>query len=182
MSCSPPRPGRIPRPKEMTNVGRTIATRRRKASGFVLVLALAALALIMVLLLAFFAGTSHQLRGAQNDATYAREKMLADSAVALVMGQIQVASNQTGQTWISQPGLLRTYDTTSSRKPTACYKLYSAAQMMGYQRHARFPWRRRSRGLEFSGQPESLHRSQHAAADARPLRSVDLSHSRSGGP
>jgi len=55
--------------------------------------------------------------------------MLADSAVALVIGQIQQASTQSGLTWISQPGLLRTYDQSSSRKPVTCYKLYSSAQM-----------------------------------------------------
>ena len=101
----------------------------RSTSGMVLVMALAALAVMMILLLALFQGASHQMRGAQGDASLAREKMLADSAVALVIGQIQQASTQTGQAWISQPGLLRTYAATASRTPTACYKLYSAAQM-----------------------------------------------------
>jgi len=90
---------------------------------------LAALAVMMVLLLALFEGTSHQMRGAQSDAATAREKMLADSAAALVIGQIEQASTSSGQAWISQPGLLRTYAATAVRTPTACYKLYSAAQM-----------------------------------------------------
>jgi uncharacterized protein (TIGR02600 family) len=92
-----------------------------------LVMTLFALALIMILLVALFAGVSHQIRGAQSDAAQAREKMLADSAVALVIGQIQQASTQTNQAWISQPGLLRTYSTNAVRTPTACYKLYSTA-------------------------------------------------------
>jgi hypothetical protein len=102
-----------------------------RTSGMVLVMALAALAVMMILLLALFQGASHQTRGAQDDASLAREKMLADSAVALVIGQIQQASSQSGQAWISQPGLLRTYNTNAVRTPTACYKLYSTANLPG---------------------------------------------------
>jgi uncharacterized protein (TIGR02600 family) len=97
----------------------------------VLVMALVALAVMMILLLALFAGASHQIRGAQSDASLARERMLADSAVALVIGQIQEASSQTNQAWISQPGLLRTYNTNAVRTPTACYKLYSTTNLAG---------------------------------------------------
>jgi uncharacterized protein (TIGR02600 family) len=98
-------------------------------SGMVLVMALAALAVMMILLLALFAGASHQVRGSQGDASLAREEMLADSAVALVIGQIQQASTQTNATWISQPGLLRIYSTNAVRTPAACYKLYSTASL-----------------------------------------------------
>src|SRR5476651_2695780 len=101
----------------------------RCASGMVLVMTLAALAVMLILLVALFMGASHQIRGAQGDASLAREKMLADSAVALVIGQIQQASSQTGQAWISQPGLLRTYAATAARTPTACYKLYSTPSL-----------------------------------------------------
>ena len=95
----------------------------------VLIMALGALAVMTILLLALFQGASHQIRGAQSDATLAREKMLADSAVALVIGQIQQASTQTNQAWISQPGLLRIYSTNAVRTPTACYKLYSTSTL-----------------------------------------------------
>ncbi len=94
-----------------------------------LIMTLGALALMMILLVAILAGATHQVREAQSDAALTRAKMLADTAVSLVIGQIQQASTQTGQAWISQPGLLRTYDATASRKPVTCYKLYSAAQM-----------------------------------------------------
>ncbi|MCE0483670.1 MAG: Verru_Chthon cassette protein A [Methylacidiphilales bacterium] len=103
----------------------------RSSSGFALILTLAALAVMMILLLALFHGASHQLRGAESDANYAREKILADSAVALVIGQIQQATSVPNQAWISQPGLLRTYDTTASRQPTASYKLYSLPTLAG---------------------------------------------------
>lgn len=102
---------------------------RRDRSGVVLVVALGALAVLMVLLLALFSGALMQSRGAASDASLMREKLLADSAVALVIGQIAQASSQTGQAWISQPGLLRTYGPANSRAPTACYKLYSTADL-----------------------------------------------------
>lgn len=104
--------------------------RRRQDRGFVLLIALAALAVMMLLLLALLHGASGQMRDAESDAVLAREKILADSAVSLVMGQIAQASTQPGQAWISQPGLIRAYDASGSRKPAECYKLYSAATMI----------------------------------------------------
>src|SRR5271155_2689635 len=101
-------------------VRRTARRNITSASGMVLIMALAALAVMTILLLALFQGAAHQIRGAQSDAARAREKMLADSAVALVIGQIEQASTQTNQAWISQPGLLRTYSTSAARTPTAC--------------------------------------------------------------
>ncbi len=95
----------------------------------VLVIVLGALAVMTLLLVALFSGASDQILGAQNDVSLTREKMLADSAVALVIGQIQQASTQTNQAWISQPGLLRTYTNGAGRTPTACYKLYSTASL-----------------------------------------------------
>jgi hypothetical protein len=108
-----------------TAVRRNIST----TTGMALVMVLTALAVMTILLLALFAGTSHQMRGAQSDTSLAREKMLADSAVALVIGQIQQASTQTNQAWISQPGLLRTYAATAARTPARCYKLYSTSSV-----------------------------------------------------
>jgi uncharacterized protein (TIGR02600 family) len=102
---------------------------RRQKSSVALVMTLLFMALLTILFVAFFQGASHQIRGAQSDAAQARELMLADTAVALVIGQIQQASTQTNQAWISQPGLLRTYSTNAVRAPTACYKLYSTASL-----------------------------------------------------
>jgi uncharacterized protein (TIGR02600 family) len=98
---------------------------RRRRAGLTLLIVLAVIAILTVLLLALFASLAGRSRAAQGTLYLAQEEMLADSAEALVAGQIEQASSQPGQTWISQPGLLRTYDTTASRKPTACYKLYS---------------------------------------------------------
>jgi hypothetical protein len=85
----------------------------------VLVMVLAALAVMTLLLVALFQGTSHQTLGAESATTVAREQMLADSAVALVIGQIAQASTQTNEAWISQPGLLRDYTTNAARVPAA---------------------------------------------------------------
>jgi uncharacterized protein (TIGR02600 family) len=105
--------------------------RRQRTSGTILVMTLVALAVMLVLLLALLQGVSHQMRGAQVDASLAREQLLADSAVQLVIGQVEEASSQTNQAWISQPGLLRTYGTNAVRTPTACYKLYSTPTLAG---------------------------------------------------
>ncbi len=104
--------------------------RRQGRAGFALIVTLIALAVMLVLLLALLHGASGQLQSAESDAVLAREKMLADSAVALVIGQIAQASSQPGKAWISQPGLMRTYDASGSRRPTASYKLYSAANLV----------------------------------------------------
>jgi uncharacterized protein (TIGR02600 family) len=99
--------------------------------GFSLIVVLVALAIMSLLVLALLSGASHGLRYAQGDANLARETMLADSAAALVIGQLQQATTATNQAWISQPGLIRTYAATNStRAPIACYKLYSAPQMV----------------------------------------------------
>lgn len=90
---------------------------------------LAALAVMSLLLVALFAGASHQVRDGQNDASLTRERMLADSAVSLVIGQIQQATTQANHAWISQPGLIRTYAATGTRMPEKCYKLYSTPQI-----------------------------------------------------
>ena len=110
---------------------RRVSARRNltSASGVALIMTLVALAVITILIVALLAGTSHQIRGAQSDVYLAREKMLADSAAALVMGQIEQASTQTNVAWISQPGLLRIYGTNAVRTPVACYKLYSTSSL-----------------------------------------------------
>ncbi len=105
------------------------ALRRRKADGMVLVMALMVIAIITVLLVALFEGATMQTRLAQGSGIIGREEMLADSAAALVESQIAQASTQPGQTWISQPGLVRTYNATGTRAPTACYKLYSTPSL-----------------------------------------------------
>ena len=109
------------------------APRRRPQQGMVLVIALLAIALATVLLLALLEGSASQFRSAQNSTILAQEELLADSAAALVQGQIAQGSSYTNQTtWMSQPGLLRTYSLTNPatpRAPVASYKLYSTTNL-----------------------------------------------------
>jgi hypothetical protein len=72
------------------------------ASGMVLIVVVAMLAVATLLLIALFSGTRHQLTGAIDDADIARERMLADSAAALVIGQIAQASTQTNHTTLQK--------------------------------------------------------------------------------
>jgi uncharacterized protein (TIGR02600 family) len=107
--------------------------RHRRQQSMVLIMALVAIAVLTVLVLALFQGVALQTRGAQNSAILAQEDLLADSAAALVEGQIAQAASYTNQTtWMSQPGLVRTYSLTNPanpRVPLACYKLYSATNL-----------------------------------------------------
>ena len=98
---------------------------RRQTAGMVLVMTLMVIAIITVLLVALFEGAAMQTRGSQSSAIVVQEEMLADSAAGLVESQIERASTNSGQAWMSQPGLVRTYNATGTRTPTACYKLYS---------------------------------------------------------
>jgi uncharacterized protein (TIGR02600 family) len=99
--------------------------RHRLRSSATLIIVLASLALVMILLVAFLQTISFQSGSSQSASTLAREKMLADTAAALVIGQIEQASTQADQAWISQP----TYGVSATRQPTACYKLYSTASV-----------------------------------------------------
>ncbi|MCX6977583.1 MAG: Verru_Chthon cassette protein A, partial [Verrucomicrobia bacterium] len=58
----------------------------------------------------------------------ANARMLADSAVNLVISQIREASTQPDLAWISQPGLMRTFDTAG--KAVKNYKLYSSDSLI----------------------------------------------------
>ena len=99
--------------------------------AFSLIVVLVALAIMSLLLIAIFSGNTRGVRWAQNEAGLARAGMLADTAAALVEGQIEQATTPAGQAWISQPGLIRTFAASNStRTPAACYKLYSSTQMI----------------------------------------------------
>ena len=109
------------------------APRRRQQQSMVLIMALVAIAVVAVLLLALFEGAALQTRSAQNSTILAQEDMLADTAASLVEGQIAQASVQTNRTtWMSQPGLIRTYSLTNAttpRAPVECFKLYSTTNL-----------------------------------------------------
>lgn len=106
--------------------------RGQKSSALVLVLG--CLVFLCVLVVAFFASVSVERQSAQFYANSSSVKLLSDSAVDIVMGQIKDATKGTdssGNTlsWASQPGMIRNYNTQGAA--AAYYKLYSWANMVG---------------------------------------------------
>ena len=97
-------------------------------SGVALLIVLGMLVLLSVIVLAFVSSVTTDLADSQQYAAQTNTRMLADSVLDVVEIEIRAASTGTNQAWISQPGLLRTYDTNGSA--VAAYKLYSAAQMV----------------------------------------------------
>ncbi len=86
------------------------------------------LVLISGLLVAFLSSVKNDVAASQGYASGTSARMLADSALNVVIGQIQEASQRSGEAWVSQPGLIRTYD--SSGIPVKAYKLYSSAELV----------------------------------------------------
>jgi hypothetical protein len=54
-------------------------------------------------------------------------RILSETALNLAIGQIQEGTTRPREAWVSQPGLIRTFDT--SGEPSRAYKLYSDDQM-----------------------------------------------------
>ncbi len=107
------------------------ATRTGRVSedGFALVVVLCFLALLVVLAIGFLlrAATERQAASGYHASVVTRE--LADTAVNLVQGQINLATSL-GATvaWMSQPGMVRTFDAAGD--PLNAYKLYSGPDMV----------------------------------------------------
>jgi uncharacterized protein (TIGR02600 family) len=102
---------------------------RRPRAGSSLVIVLATIALITVLLVAFLSSVKTELQSSKVYASGSSLKLLAQSSVNLVIGQIRVATADASLCWASQPGMVRTYG--ANGQPAAFYKLYSDAAMQG---------------------------------------------------
>jgi len=100
--------------------------RRPSNSGLALVIVLGMLMLAAILVVAFLSSVSTELRSAKSYAVGIDSRSLTDSAVNIVISQIQDATYSTGNNyaWASQPGMIRTYDNTGAL--VTAYKLYSA--------------------------------------------------------
>ena len=99
----------------------------QRRAAFALVLVLSILVLLTAVVVAFFISASTDLTNAKSFADEARVKFLADSAVNVVEGQIAAGTKGVDPSgsgaplgWASQPGMIRTYDTSGS--PVAAYK------------------------------------------------------------
>ena len=104
---------------------------RNRSSALLIVLG--CLVLISVLIVAFFYAVTAERQSAQLYANTSSVKMLADSTVSIVQGQIKNATKGTdtsGNTlaWASQPGMIRNYNTQG--QAVGFYKLYSWNNMV----------------------------------------------------
>ena len=100
--------------------------------GAALIITLAFLFLITALVLSFFTSVSSELVTSKTYATGELSRQLSDSVVQLAMGQIREATTTTASggalAWASQPGMIRTYNTTGQM--VKVYKLYSSSKMV----------------------------------------------------
>lgn len=106
-----------------------------RTRGVALVLVLASITLVSLLALSFLSMMSQEARTSKGYAGGAKTRMLADSAVNIMMAQIEEACSQKDPkdatknlAWVSQPGMIRTFDSTGSAVKS--YKLYSSGQFV----------------------------------------------------
>ena len=85
------------------------------------------LMLVLILVVAFFSSVSVELQSAKRYSSGADARALADSAVSLVISQIQDATTTPSLAWASQPGMIRTYDVNGG--DVTAYKLYSSGTL-----------------------------------------------------
>jgi hypothetical protein len=114
---------------------RTFATHNQASQrSSALIIVLACLVFISVLILAFFASITTERQSAQFYANNSSVKLLSDSTLSIVMGQIVNATRGTDAngltlSWASQPGMIRNYNLQGSA--AGYYKLYSWTNMIG---------------------------------------------------
>ncbi|HSI85538.1 MAG: Verru_Chthon cassette protein A [Candidatus Methylacidiphilales bacterium] len=132
-------------------------TRRASRRGIALVMVLISLTLLSILILAFLSSASTDLDSSSSFAASADAKQRSQTAVNLVIGQIQEATSKTDLAWSSQPGMIRTFNTDGSAAEQ--FKLYSSANML-----------QKSFNPTSAGNPTDIPTDW----DARPAEYVDL--------
>ena len=96
--------------------------------GLALVIVLALLVLVFALAIGFLTRVSTERTSSDRFASGVSTRLLADSTVQIVQGQINAATTQgSSVAWASQPGLVRTFD--DAGLPLKSYKLYSSDAM-----------------------------------------------------
>ncbi|WP_157210675.1 Verru_Chthon cassette protein A [Verrucomicrobium spinosum] len=119
---------------------RPASFKRTSRRGIALIMVLMVLVLITVLVVGFLSLVTTERQASSGYAEGNRSRMLSDSAINLVIGQIRQATETLNadpanpKTWASQPGMIRVYGSTggagNGRTPlSAAYKLYSSDQM-----------------------------------------------------
>ncbi|HRJ73554.1 MAG TPA: Verru_Chthon cassette protein A, partial [Terrimicrobiaceae bacterium] len=102
-------------------------------SGFALVIILSAIVLLLALVVGFFSRVQSEIQSSSSYQSAESARNLSDYAVNLVLTQIKagtagVDASGNPLAWASQPGAIRTYDTSGSL--TSVYKLYSSPTMV----------------------------------------------------
>ncbi|XHR31084.1 MAG: Verru_Chthon cassette protein A [Chthoniobacteraceae bacterium] len=100
----------------------------RRCLGFALVIILGLLALLVALGVGFLTRATAEKAASSSFKASSSARQLADSAVSLVQGQISTAIAQSAVSWVSQPGMVRTFDANGSL--VQAYKLYSSTNMI----------------------------------------------------
>ncbi len=96
-------------------------------NGAALVLVMGSLVLLSVLIISFILSVRTELVTAKNSVANEGTRQLADSTVNFVIAQIKDATSTPNLAWASQPGMIRTYDTSGTA--SGCFKLYSSNLM-----------------------------------------------------
>ncbi|HSI85628.1 MAG TPA: Verru_Chthon cassette protein A [Candidatus Methylacidiphilales bacterium] len=102
--------------------------RRHPSAGIALVMVLICLTLLSILTLAFISSVSTDLDSSSSFAASSDARQRSQTAVNLVIGQIQEATLNTDNAWSSQPGMIRTFSPDGT--PAEQFKLYSATSMV----------------------------------------------------
>ena len=102
---------------------------RSHRSGIALVIVLACIVLLTLLIVTFLSNVGTELKSSQVYANGSSVKLLAQTAVNLVQSEINDATHDGTLCWISQPGMIRTFDNTGAAKQY--FKLYSDSAMVG---------------------------------------------------
>ena len=118
-------------PFQIPNSKFLLADKVRQTGGFALVFVLGIIVLLVVLIVGFVSSAGTQRAASAGFRASVSTRQLADTAVSLVQGQINIATTQgSAVAWASQPGMVRTFNNTNGNLINA-YKLYSATEMIG---------------------------------------------------
>ncbi len=101
--------------------------------GFALVIILSAIVLLLALVVGFFSRVQSEIQSSSSYQSAESARNLSDYAVNLVLTQIKagtagVDASGNPLAWASQPGAIRTFDTSGNL--TSVYKLYSSPTMV----------------------------------------------------
>ena len=99
----------------------------RNQRGVALVMVLLALVLLSILVVSILVTSRQEVATSAAYNAGGEARLLSDSAVNLVIGQIASATSNPDLAWISQPGLIRTFSAAGQQQ---AFKLYSSNQMV----------------------------------------------------